>query len=521
MSETESELETLRNLLLSFSTFQSRFTEVHKAETVDEVFQLTAEIFMETLDVSALRCLAHESVDGQYEEKFFKSKPNMDFEGIENDNDLIDWAVDNKNVMLFPIEDQKLLDQGLQTLVILPISGEEGHGILLMWVSFGEKTSTKFFSDLLQNNAREIASLADTKQLLARVHNLHDLMDNVVESVPLGILAIDKDDRILTCNGNMEILFGLKSHLMLEQRYQTVFPDEVADFFSAIVIQTLNGHASEDHELKFKDSIIGVSTSLLQDWQNNLQGLVFICRDLSLSLEVQRLRELDNMKSEFIHTVSHELKTPLTAIMAGSEYLISLKEGIGDEVSGIIDIIYDSGKRLKTLITDLLDLSRLESNKITVEPQVCDITPLINSSMDMVGNNNSHISWRFDQKDDLCEVMADPLKIKQVFDNLISNAAKYSPGGGEITISLKKQGPEVLFRVADQGIGIPKDQCPLVWDKFYRVDSSTTAEIEGTGLGLPIVKLIVELHNGEIFLESEMGEGSVFGFNIPNQLEAV
>lgn len=516
------ELDSLHDLLNKFSTMQSRITDVHKAKSLDDAFRALARIFSEVLEVSAVKCLEWTPVDGKYPETFFEAESHLDFSGIEDDAGLVEWAVENGSVMLVPVEEQQLIDQQLRSMVIMPIKGEQGYAVYLMWVKFGEKTASKFVTDLLRNTAREMAGICDNKTLLERVRSVHELMDNIVESVPQGIFAIDRNDEIVACNRDVEILFGVRRVDLVGSRYQEGFPEEVATFLSDLVIRTLNGAESADHELTLRpggdvgqETQIGISTSLLYDREGSPHGLVFICRDLSLSLEVQRLREIDVMKSEFIHTVSHELKTPLTAIMGGAELLVALKDEMPEECADMVEIIDEGGKRLHTLIMDLLDLSRLESGKVSMDQQICDLSPMIRDTVELVRSRNPRITWNLDRLDEELNLLADPLKMKQVLENFIGNAAKYSPEGGEVTISSEVHEDQLTLRVADQGLGIPEDQVPLVWDKFYRVDSSTTAEIEGTGLGLPIVKHIVDMHGGEVHLESTLGEGSTFSFSVP------
>lgn len=360
------ERDLLNQLVGTFSAFQSRFEEVHRAPSVNEALTVLADIFIEALGTPAIRALKYEKNGPKRDVLFTKLRANVSLEGLSDDESLVDWAVENGNVMLIPVEDEALILQGLRSQVIMPIKGKRGYAVILMWVNFGEKTSIKFYNDLLQNASREFAIVADGKELLTQVQAVRELMDNIIESVPQGIFAIDRNDRVVACNRDIEILFGIRRVEAYERRYQEVFPPAVVSFLSGLVIGTLNGEESSDHELTLKGEsgpplTIGVSTSLLYTADGKPHGLVFICRDLSLSLEVQRLREIDVMKSEFIHTVSHELKTPLTAIIGGAELLMAFKGELPEECRSMVEIIDEGGKRLHSLIMDLLDLSRLES----------------------------------------------------------------------------------------------------------------------------------------------------------------
>ena len=232
-------------------------------------------------------------------------------------------------------------------------------------------------------------------------------------------------------------------------------------------------------------------------------------------MEVQKLRELDRMKSEFVHTVSHELKTPLTAILGGTEVLQTERDSFTPEQLEMLDIIDQGGKRLHALIMDLLDLSRLESGRVGLERSETDLDAVMREAAEGVRHKNPKCSLQLEVAPDLPTTMADGDKLKQVFENLIGNALKYSPKGGEVSARLWQEGDTLRFAVKDHGIGIAAEHIPLLFDKFYRVDSSTTAEIEGTGLGLAIVKHIIELHEGQLTVESAPGKGSTFGFTLP------
>ena len=231
----------------------------------------------------------------------------------------------------------------------------------------------------------------------------------------------------------------------------------------------------------------------------------------------ERLRELDRMKSEFLSTAAHELRTPLTSILGFSEIL--LKRKLNEERQNrFLTIINEESMSLSSLINDLLDLSRIESGrgfKITKAP--IDIGGTILGNVDIFKHQTDKHTFKVNVPDDLVKIEADKDKTNQVMENLISNAVKFCPQGGEITVSVERLKGKIEISVADTGIGIPEKDLPHVFEKFYRAENASSEAIGGTGLGLAIVKYIVESHGGKMSVESEVGKGSTFSFTLPTR----
>lgn len=426
---------------------------------------------------------------------------------------LLNWAATSGEISSVPAGRGSILLAPIpgqfKTLGVLALSSEEDPGSL-------NQTTVVLLSLL----SRDIGRVLENLRVYEQMQRLRELLDNIVESVPHGILAIGLDDAIIAFNRNSEVLFGLHRIEVLGERYQSVLPKPLRETLSSLIMSLLKDGISRDVEFAHpapdaQPMPIGISCSLLRDREAKPQGFLFICRDLSLSMEVQKLRELDRMKSEFVHTVSHELKTPLTAILGGAEVLQDGRDSLTPDQQEMLDIIDQGGRRLHALITDLLDLSRLESGRAGLERSESGLGDVMQEAAEGVRHKNPRCTLKVEVPPDLPAAMVDADKLKQVFENLIGNALKYSPNGGEVAARLALDGDTLRFTVKDQGIGIAAEHIPLLFDKFYRVDSSTTAEIEGTGLGLAIVKHIIDLHEGQLTVESAPGKGSTFGFAIP------
>lgn len=236
----------------------------------------------------------------------------------------------------------------------------------------------------------------------------------------------------------------------------------------------------------------------------------------SFNKMAMRLKELDDMKSDFISIVSHELKTPLTSMKEAANLLM---DGVGGELYGkqkrLISIMDQGINRLLQIINELLDMSRLEAGLIRLDLDQNDIRGIVAEFVTeiMPYSQNKGINLIFKNPDSPCMVSVDKNKILQVLTNLTHNAIKYSEEGGEVEIRLRRQGNEFIIEVQDHGKGIPEEDIPLIFEKFYQ--SRATRGHSGIGLGLAIAKHIVEAHGGKIHAQSRVGKGSVFYFSIP------
>ncbi len=232
-----------------------------------------------------------------------------------------------------------------------------------------------------------------------------------------------------------------------------------------------------------------------------------------------RLQELDQLKSQFLASMSHELRTPLSSILGFSEVLIDGLVGeISEEQEELVDIIHSSGRHLLTLINDILDLSKIEAGRMDLDLVSFDVTKLLLEVKGTVApliEEKSQV-LHLEIADDLPVLNADRIRVKQVLLNLLSNANKFTPSGGEITLSCcMSDSATMLFSVTDTGSGIKAEDQEIIFEEFRQVDDSEIDQISGTGLGLAISSRLVEMHGGRIWVESEYGHGATFSFLLP------
>ncbi|WP_462272655.1 PAS domain-containing sensor histidine kinase [Methanohalophilus sp.] len=228
--------------------------------------------------------------------------------------------------------------------------------------------------------------------------------------------------------------------------------------------------------------------------------------------------EANHAKSEFLANMSHELRTPLNSIIGYSQILNQNRSGnLNEKELKYNSNVLVSGEHLLDLINNILDISKVEAGRMDYKPEKINLPEAIDGVIGLVKPlaMKKSIEIRFAQNFDLLELWADRVKFKEVMYNLLSNAIKFTPEKGEVKVYSNIVDGTVQISVSDNGIGIPREKCDDIFDPFKQVDSSLNREHEGTGLGLSLVKKYVEMHDGIIWVESEVGKGSTFTFTIP------
>jgi signal transduction histidine kinase len=231
------------------------------------------------------------------------------------------------------------------------------------------------------------------------------------------------------------------------------------------------------------------------------------------------LEDLERSRRDLVANVSHELKTPIAAIRA---HLENLADGVEDADPRTLQVMLSQTERLTRLVEQLLDLSRLESGEVPFQREVVPIAPLVARVISeiTIGRAISDVRLEPDVPADIA-AEADPERIHQVVFNLVDNAVRFTPPGGEITITARQLDGRIQVRVADTGVGIAAEHLPRVFERFYRVDASRSRDDGGTGIGLAIARSIVEGHGGRIVADSDPGRGSTFTFDLPAAVSAV
>ena len=240
-------------------------------------------------------------------------------------------------------------------------------------------------------------------------------------------------------------------------------------------------------------------------------GAVIVLHDITA------LRKLERVRRDFVANVTHEFKTPLTSIQGYAETL--LDGAINDPQNRIrfLDIILEHARRLARLTDDLLELSKMDADRLDLEIGRLSVSQFVQSCVETTQRSAAEkdLSVSVTLQEPLPDIAADRRRLAEVLQNLLDNAVHYTPCGGKIIVGASTDGDEVTFTVTDTGIGIPKVDQPRIFERFYRVDVARSREVGGTGLGLSIAKHLVEAHGGHIWVESEVGQGSRFHFTVP------
>jgi len=240
-------------------------------------------------------------------------------------------------------------------------------------------------------------------------------------------------------------------------------------------------------------------------------------RTAELEAANARLRELDRLKSDFLSTVSHELRTPLTSIRSFSEILLRYDVDNAEQRRKFMGIINSEAERLSRMINELLDLSKIEAGKVEFNPEPTGVEQAIHKALDVARPilAEKGVLGRPEVERGLGLVLADPDRLQQVLANLLSNAAKFAPPESEVRVAARRRGDYAVFSVADQGQGIPAKRLDEVFERYRQVRDPQKDHPLGTGLGLSISKEIVLRMGGQIWVESEPGQGTAFFFTVP------
>jgi len=408
----------------------------------------------------------------------------------------------------------------LQQVVALPMSiRDDLIGVLYVFRAYG--------SSFTSNDRRVLASFADqaaiavyNAQLYERVSQEKRRLDAILEYSADGVLILDSAQRIQVFNRALSRLTGWQAAEALGRHHDKVIrwahletnrdlSDAVAGGWPLPSARPL--YVEGDLRRKNGGTVsVGTIYAPLFGQDRRLVNIIANVRDIT------RFREADEIKSTFVSVISHELKTPVALIQGYAETLLR-KDAHWDPHTQqeSLEVILEESDRLHHLIDNLLDASRLEAGKLPLEKE-----PLL---LDKLAER---VAERFRTQTDTHEISAgfpsefpvvngDPTRLEQVLNNLISNAIKYSPEGGTIGIAGRYSDDEVVVTVTDCGVGIPFEEQPHIFESFYRGSREYQQQTSGAGLGLYLAKAIVDAHGGEIWVESDPGEGATFSFALP------
>ncbi|CAM3783082.1 ATP-binding protein [Mesobacillus thioparans] len=368
--------------------------------------------------------------------------------------------------------------------------------------------------------AKNVGIAMDKINLYQASEEARRLNQEILDTIQEGVQLVNTEGNILQVNKKFCELFGCPDQLkdlddcswaewilLLENTIE-----DSDDFIEFLKLEIASQEKFPSIELQYiyrnkEGKVFKVYCEGLFDGNMKL-GTIFVHRNMTKEYEVDRI------KSEFVSTVSHELRTPLASILGFTELMLT-RDLKADRQKKYLSTIHNEAGRLTSLINEFLDIQRMESGKQAYEKAQIAMLPIIRKVIELqkVQSERHELTLEFLGGHDL--VVGDAGKLEQALTNLIGNAIKYSPDGGEVKIIVFEKNSMLNIEIQDEGLGIPPEAMDKVFEKFYRVDNSDRRSIGGTGLGLAIVKEIIHVHDGEIEVRSKYGEGSTFTITLP------
>lgn len=334
---------------------------------------------------------------------------------------------------------------------------------------------------------------------------------SVLKYMTDGVIATDRKGRIILINEPAAELLNVSRETVLSQPITSLLG--IANEYSFEDLLKEQESVILDFSTKNKPFILRANFSVIQKETGYVNGLITVLHDIT------EQEKIDMERREFVANVSHELRTPLTTMRS---YIEALAEGAWkdeDIAPKFLNVTQTETERMIRLVTDLLQLSKMDSKDYRFQKEIVNFTILFNRIIDRFEiSKRQNVTFIRDLPNKAIFTEIDEDKMTQVLDNVISNAMKYSPEGGNIIFKLKEEYNAILISVKDQGVGIPKEQVNKIFERFYRVDKARSRQLGGTGLGLAIAKEMVEAHNGEIWADSKEGIGTTIFIKLPYEV---
>lgn len=386
----------------------------------------------------------------------------------------------------------------------------------------------KYNEELRLKGDSELLELADSLNDLSDVFRLthenlaqeKNRLSSVLSYMSDGVIATNRSGQITMINSTAQRLLNLDFETATQMSILDLLDGENPYTYNELLSKTPEIHLSR-RDANDEFVTLRVNFALIRKESGFISGLVAVLHDATEQEKEERERRL------FVSNVSHELRTPLTSVKS---YLEALDDGALDEeiAPNFIKVSLDETNRMMRMISDLLALSRIDNKSTQLDVEMTNFTAFMTyilNRFDQIKSQETNTGKTYeiirDYPVNSIWVEIDTDKMTQVVDNILNNAIKYSPDGGKITVSMKTTDSQLIVSISDQGLGIPKKDLPLIFDRFYRVDKARSRAQGGTGLGLSIAKEIVKQHNGFIWAKSEYGKGSTFTIVLPYDQDAM
>lgn len=333
-------------------------------------------------------------------------------------------------------------------------------------------------------------------------------LENILKSMSDGVLTLDSNANIILLNPFAQKLFyhDIEDIGLGQNFFEKIQNRELQNLFELVNREK----RSKVKDIEIDGKLFSAKMAPLLNLERKITGIVTVLQD------VTKERQLEKMRQDFITNVSHELRTPLSLMQGYSEALIDGMALNKEKQDKIINIIYDESLRLKRMVNELLNLSKLQTGNFTLNKQELDLNQLLEHFYEKYKSIvlEADLEFEVEVGEHLPRIYADYDKIQQVLINLVENALKHTKEG-KISLKAYELQDRIVMEVTDTGMGIAKEDIEFIWERFYKADKSRNRNQGGTGLGLAIVKSIIEAHNGQVWVKSVEGIGSTFGLTLP------
>jgi PAS domain S-box-containing protein len=526
-------------------------TELSASLDLEHVLNRTLQVLKETIDAEQISVLIHRP--GEAKLRHLASAGYMDVvhssEGrvtaFDPGQGLAGWVITQSQPALIPniLEDPRWTQlpetaTDHRSAIGVPLAiGEETFGALLLFHREVEHFSEDQL-ELVQAAAKQMSIAVNNAELYRLIRDQAEDLGHmfreqqietsrsqaILEAVADGVIVTDANRRITLFNAAAEQILRLDRTQIIDQslsNFSGLFGQAAKTWMETIQNWYKDPGTYQKGELYTEqinlddEQVVSVHLSPVL-MRGKFLGTVSIFRDITHQVEVDRL------KSDFVATVSHELRTPMTSIRGYVDILLMGAAGsLNEQQAQFLGVIKRNTKQLSILVNDLFDVSRIESGKVNLNLQELDIVEIINEAINglirLSKDEDKKMLVEFEPDQVTPAALGDRDRVRQILNNLLENAFHYTPEGGVIKLRVLPQEDEVEIRVSDNGIGIPPEIQPQIFDRFYRGEHPNVLATSGTGLGLAIVKSLVEMHNGRIWIESSglSGEGTTFYFTLP------
>lgn len=418
---------------------------------------------------------------------------------------------------------------GHRSLLSVPlIAKDKVLGVIILGETGRSRRFTAEEVELASTLASSVAVAIENARLYEEIERTRDFLNNILDSSADSIITTSLDGRITFFSRGAEELFGYRAEDMLGKSVLELYPEELRKERMKWVERLKKGETLRNIKTRVYNSKgdlvhINLSLSLLRDSNGKAIGTVGIAKDITAEVEArenlkeayQRLRELDRLKDELIANVSHELRTPITIAKTAME--LALEERDAEQRRRLLSMGINAMRRQDYIVGDLISFQEIRSRKYRLKMESIDVghVALIVAEETKPKAMAKNVRMEVRAADGLPLVKADFNEVKHALRNLVDNAVKFNREGGRVLIEVKRKEGFLQVSVADTGIGIPRRYREKIFEKFYQIDSGPKRRYGGMGMGLAIVKSVVEAHGGRVWVESKPGRGSTFYFTLP------